>query len=219
MGATIEILIFAVIAAVLVGKLRSVLGEKYDGEPQYKTGLPQQSANTNDSADTHSIDDNEVDEQILRSIPRSIRETLQQMQAIDSSVSVTRFLQGARKAFRMIVEAYAKGDRETLETLLSEKLYKAFDKDITRREKDGHKMHVYLKRILGTEITDAYTRGGVAHITLKIGSDELRYTEDKDGNPIEGDKHSIETVHNLWTFTRKLNSDTTMWQLETTAAA
>jgi predicted lipid-binding transport protein (Tim44 family) len=52
----------------------------------------------------------------------------------DRNFDPIRFREGAKQAYTMIVEAYARGDRETLEPLLSERVFKAYDASIAQRE-------------------------------------------------------------------------------------
>ncbi len=56
------------------------------------------------------------------------------MQAVDRSFDPAGFLDGAEKAFRLVVAAFASGDRATLRNLLADDTYRAFDQAISARE-------------------------------------------------------------------------------------
>ena len=75
-----------------------------------------------------------------RSVPdpaSAVGQTLARMRAVDRSFEPAAFLDGAEKAFRMIVAAFAAGDRATLRALLSEDTYRAFEQAIAAREAAG----------------------------------------------------------------------------------
>src|SRR3546814_2143306 len=57
----------------------------------------------------------------------------------DERFDEREFLHGAKLAFGMIVEAYAKGDADALRPLLSQELYAGFAAAIETREKAGER--------------------------------------------------------------------------------
>ena len=59
------------------------------------------------------------------------------IRGVDPAFDPTGFLHGAEGAFRMVVDAFAKGDRDTLRLLLSEDTYRGFEGEISRREAAG----------------------------------------------------------------------------------
>ena len=67
----------------------------------------------------------------------AVGQTLARMRSLDAGFDPMAFLDGAEKAFRMIVSAFAAGDRASLQNLLSEDTYRAFDQAIGAREAAG----------------------------------------------------------------------------------
>ena len=76
--------------------------------------------------------------------------------------SLREALQGAEAAFRMIVEAFATGNRVALRRLLADGAYAAFEAAITAREDAGETQRSEIRSVDGAEITDAHLRDGVA---------------------------------------------------------
>src|SRR5688500_16957080 len=58
----------------------------------------------------------------------------------DPSFDVARFLEGAQAAYRMILEAFWKGDREELRHLAGEQVLASFEEAIAAREAAGHRL-------------------------------------------------------------------------------
>src|ERR1700712_4068219 len=63
-----------------------------------------------------------------------VGQALAAMHATDPASAPAGFLNGAEQAFRMIVDAFAKGDRATLKPLLSDATMASFEAAIAARE-------------------------------------------------------------------------------------
>jgi predicted lipid-binding transport protein (Tim44 family) len=139
-------------------------------------------------------------------------QALARMQEIDRSFDAARFLAGAEQAFRMIVAAFAAGDRVQLRSLLSDETYKAFEEAISAREKAGETQISQIKSIEKLAIEDAGIRGTVGSVTARIVSDQISYTQDKTGRPTAG-TDAVTEITDLWTFERDLTQRDPTWRL------
>src|SRR5690606_18345650 len=84
-----------------------------------------------------------------------LHRTFNEIRQIDRNFDPTTFVQGAQSAYEAVVVAFARGDRETLRILLSEKVYENFDASIQEREDRHETMSSDIVAIRGAEITDA----------------------------------------------------------------
>src|SRR5262249_37934613 len=130
-------------------------------------------------------------------------QTLERMRSVDHAFNPTAFLDGAEKAFRMIVTAFAAGDRATLQSLLSEDTYRAFEQPIAAREAAGHTQVTTIQAIHSTAIENAELRGTVASISVRFVTDQISLTQDKDGHPVVG-TDAVTEITDIWTFERNL---------------
>src|SRR3546814_2171556 len=80
-------------------------------------------------------------------------------------------MEGAGAAYRMILEAYWKGDRDTLRDLCDDDSYDAFVEAITAREARGETLENRLIRIDSAKITAIETSRGEARITVRYHAD------------------------------------------------
>ncbi|MGD0432708.1 MAG: Tim44/TimA family putative adaptor protein [Acetobacteraceae bacterium] len=212
-GFPIDLILFGMIAAFLVLRLKSILGKRtgYERPPQPLqprevpvTPSPVQSAAP---VQTASAAQRVVPEPVS-----ALGQTLAQMKTIDRNFSPGAFLDGAEKAFQMIVRAFAAGDRATLQPLLGEDTWKAFDLAITEREK-AHQTHVTdIRAIHGITIDAAELKGAIAAITLRIVSDQVNMTRTESGQVISG-TDAVTEITDLWTFERDLSQTNPIWQL------
>ncbi len=143
----------------------------------------------------------------------ALRTKIDKIKAVDPNFSLAEFMQGAKVAFEMIVEAYSQENRDVLKDLLAEDVFKAFEKDITSREKKGLDMDVTLIAFLSQELTGATLRGNKAKLTIDFKTEQVRVVKDDEGNIVEGDVSEIEVIEDRWTFARDLKSPNPNWMV------
>lgn len=126
------------------------------------------------------------------------------------------FLAKSKKAFEVIFEAYAEGDRETLRELLSPKICKAFCMAIDDRESRGEKLEGILVRFVRVDITNVATRGsdGEVLITVKFVTEQSNVLKSRSGTVIEGDSNFVQKRTDQWVFARKKDSGSATWFLQ-----
>jgi predicted lipid-binding transport protein (Tim44 family) len=206
----VALVIFGGIALFLILRLRSVLGKRVGFEkPPIPTGqMPGFGTGP-------IIDGQALPAQTGRPVPdpRSpLGERLMQIVNRDPNFDPPKFLTGAETAFRMIVTAFAAGDRATLKSLLSENVYQTFDSAITAREAANERHRTEIKSILSAVIEDSQLIGDQTAIIVRFTSDQVNLTLDSAGNPTLGTEAITEIV-DLWTFERNLKSKDLTWRL------
>ena len=112
----------------------------------------------------------------------------------------------------MIVAAFAAGDRVVLRSLLSDETYKAFEQAISAREKAGETQVSEIKSMQHLSIDAAELKGRVGAVTVRIVSDQISYTKDKDGRAVTG-TDAVTEITDLWTFERDLSQQDPTWRL------
>ena len=216
-GFPIDLILFGMIALFLVLRLRSILGRRQGFErtaqaPLRGTAVP--GAPTIDAAA-------EPAPPVSRPLPDATSPTgqaLARMQAVDRGFQPARFLQGAEAAFRMIVQAFAAGDRATLAPLLSPETMATFDAAITARETTGETQQTQLRAIDSAVIEEANLAGTIADVTVRFVSDQVNQTLGRDGAPVSGTDAVTEIV-DLWTFRRDLSQPDPAWRLTAARSA
>ncbi len=213
----IDIVLFAMIAAFLILRLRSVLGRhKDDGRP-----APRPAPVAADEKVVHLPDRSDP---MRGPAPRAESETpeapagpldaaLTQFRIADPTFDLPQFLRGARAAFEMILQAYAAADRKTLKQLLSDEVFANFDHAIRERESKNESLENTLIRIVSTEAVHAEMDGNSAHISVKIVSEQVNVTKNAAGEAVDGNANHITDVTDIWTFARDLRSRDPNWKL------
>lgn len=138
----------------------------------------------------------------------------------DRSFDAMRFLEGAKSAYRMILEAFWRGDEDELGRLVDGDVNEAFRQAIADRKEAGHVLDNRLVSIEKAVIDRAKLSGQMASITVRFDADIAAVTRDKDGNVVAGSLSDAVPTHDVWTFSRHVGASDPNWILiETDEAA
>ena len=218
-GLPVDILLYALIAAGLVFWLRSILGERHGDErerPNPFTSAPAEKPAFEGGDNPQTMELAPAADAPLW--PRNVsianagsEDGLDDIAHADRNFDPVQFSFAAQDAFAIIVEAFAKGERETLRDLLADPVYNAFSAALDEREKKGESVSTEIHAVRKVEITDARLNGKDAFITLRFTADETCVIRDRDNNIIAGDPDRITEMIDLWTFTRNIKSKDPRW--------
>jgi len=223
----LDILFFAMVAAFLVLRLRSVLGRRTGHERRPEDAVSERRGNGAAKDNVVSLpdqqrgadraDDGATDAE-AEAAETPLSAGLTQIRIADPDFDPERFLTGVGAAFEMIVTAFAAGDRAALKPLLAPEVMENFDDAIAAREKAGERLETTLVGVKSAEIVEARMDGRAAVVTAKIVSEQVNVTLDADGNIVSGDANYVATVTDLWTFSRDTRARDPNWQLVETAS-
>jgi predicted lipid-binding transport protein (Tim44 family) len=189
----LDIVIFAMIAVFLGLRLRSVLGRRNPDQEPMAAG--EQVANFERSR--APVIDMPTD---------PVAAALARIKLIESDFDADQFLQGAARAFEVIVGSFAAGDLATLRPLLSDKVFADFRGAIEARGRVAEDQRMELVRIVSTTLADAALTGNNAEIAVRFVS-EQRAADGQEARLID-----------LWRFARTLGSSDPNWRLVATGS-
>ena len=203
----IDILVYVLIAAVLLGRLWAVLGTRSEDEPQRPNPFvtPPPAAETKKAAPIAPVRFS------LAPPPASLDGGLAQVKAVDASFEEKAFLQEARAAFTAIVTGYAAGTMDTLTPYLSPALLAHFSQAAEARRAEGQTAQSRIIRIKEAEVASAHSEDSKAFITVRFTSDQENILRDSHGTIIGGVEGKIEEVTDIWVFTRNTKTPASKW--------
>ncbi len=218
----IDIIFFAMIAAFLVLRLRSVLGRRdgHEGGHQDPFLRHRSQEQTGDKV-VHLPDRSDISPDVESPTPGddanlTLANGISQIKKADSRFDIQEFLTGARMAFEMILGAFAAGDTAQLKPLVSSEVFANFAMAIKGREDSGEVLDDTLVGIRSADIVEAYMENHDAHITVKFVSEQVSVVRNGDGAVIEGDPDAITEVTDFWTFAHGTKSRDPNWILVAT---
>ncbi len=184
-----DIIIFAVIAVFIIYRLRSVLGKR--------TGFQKNTKQQEFVKKETKIEETKIPQ---------LKENEQKLEAVykkASSFDHKTFLEGAKKAFEIIITAFNNGDKNTLKNLVSKDVYSAFENAINSGSNNPNSQF-YSLVIDGIE--DAKVENGKISIAVNFISEQI----------IDDNEESIVKNKDTWIFEKPENSSGPAWLLVST---
>lgn len=211
-----DIILFAMVAAFLVLRLRSVLGRRTGHERRRNPVLRRAEAPADSLVALAAR--RAAPPEVMATPPDGVAAGLQRIHQADPAFDPAQFLEGARIAFEMIVAAFAAGDKARLRPLLSDEVYKPFVASIDERAAAMETLETRILQLKRLDIVEAELAGGRARVTVKFVSEQIHVLRAHDGSAVDGDpEHSIEKT-DFWTFARETASADPNWVLVATAS-
>jgi predicted lipid-binding transport protein (Tim44 family) len=213
-----EIILLAMVAAFLGLKLYSVLGKRtgHEQEPvarpvaeERQPAILRQPVSEAAGAPV-PIGDEAIDVAAASGL-RAITNA-------DRQFDPALFLEGAKSAYGLILEAFWKGDKDTLRFLCDDDVYESFVEDIDARASRGEILDNRLVRIEEARIIDATFEHPTARITVRFDADIATLVKDAKGNIIGGSMADAVETHDIWTFFRDVKGSGRNWKLDETDA-
>lgn len=210
----VEIILLAMVALFVGLRLFSVLGQRtgHEQEPLPRTldtTRPQAAPASSPLPDVAPERKDQVEGPVAPAAEAGIR----RIAAADHDFDVNEFVAGAQSAYRMILEAYWKGDRKELGYLVADDVRDAFVEAIDAREAEGHVLDNRLVAIEKVAVEDAELLGAMARITVRFDADIAAVTRDRDGSVVAGSMTDAVQTHDVWTFERNVRDADPNWLL------
>ena len=211
-----DILILALVAGFIIFKLYGLLGETDEK-------FMSQEKNRRKVVDIFPIDeiDNEFDiddnsNDIQGNLDGKAKKAIYEICQIDKHFSEKRFMDGANRAFEIILKAYSEADRTTLKKLLSKEVFTDFCNDLDKRNKEKKLLDKTLVSLVSSNIVDVDLKKKVATISVEFASQQINLIKDNKGKVIDGDPSQIDNLNDIWTFSRNITSKSPIWKLMAT---
>ena len=183
-----DIIVFAAIAVFIIYRLRSVLGKR--------TGF-QKTIVTENSEKPKIKEEN--------TIP-SLKENEQKFELVYKKVQNfdhKAFLDGAKKAFEIIITAFNNGDKKTLKSLVSKDVYTAF---VSAIDSGSNNPNSQFYSLVVDSIEDTKVENGKITISVKFISEQM----------IDNKEDSIVKNQDVWVFEKLIKSSSPAWILIST---
>jgi len=184
-----DIIIFAVIAVFIIYRLRSVLGKRTG----FQKNINQQQFTKKETKPKEvKIPQLKESEQKLETVYKKV-----------NSFNHKEFLEGAKKAFEIIIMAFNKGDKKTLKNLVSKDVYVAFEEAINSGS-NNPSSQFYSLVIDGIE--DAKVENGNITIAVNFTSEQI----------MSENEENVVKNKDTWIFEKPEASTSPAWLLVST---
>ena len=193
-----QIVMFAIVAAVLLFMLYNVLGKKVGRQPQEDARLPQASP-VSGAAPTPAAP----------GLDAATAAAVAGLKARDPGFDPARFIEGARQAYETIVRGYASGDREALRPLLTPSVMISFEAGIAAREARGEREQAEFLHPPRADLELATVKDDRAVAKVRFLAEMRSIVTPAEGEATTDERRTAE----LWTFERALGAADPNWAL------
>ena len=186
-----DIIVFAGIAIFLIFRLKSALGKRtgFEKKPDSVVG-----AQLTKTKETIANNIPELEEKISKL--KTAYETI-------NDFNHKNFLEGAKRAFETIINAFNKGDKKILKKLVTEGVFKSFEEAIDAKNinPDYQFYSLNIERI-----EKVFVEGNHIKICIKFISEQFK----------NNDENTVVKKQDRWTFEKTISSRDPNWLLSST---
>ena len=196
----IDILILAIIAGIVLLRLRSVLGRRTGHEKTDKTSYnyetPQQSS----------------EEKVVTIEPKVTSSSRE-----DGWFDQDDFLRGASNAYETIVTNFENGNKDALKPLLSNEVLNSFTSVIDERNSKNETVEFNFIGIEKSEIVHKDLKKNPMEVTVRFISEMITCIKNSKDEVISGSLNQVQKITDVWTFEKIKDKKTSNWLLTATS--
>ena len=226
-------LILLIVVIIIGWRLRSVLGTRNDDEQPGSRAdayrLNRDAFDNQPSGSAARSDKQELPPEIEREAEQAAVQDgdavptegrgLAYLREVEPDFDETQFLDGAGRAYEMILTAFAADDLSPVAAFLGAEVKQGFEAAIEARRSGAQKLDTRILRLDRPALEDARIEADMVYLDVRFRAEIISFTHAADVTPDEDNLPAPATAHDVWVFARPLNSSSPNWQLVATHGA
>ena len=196
----IDILILAIIAGIVLLRLRSVLGRRTGHDKTDKTSYNYETPQTSQ------------EEKVIPIEPKTSSSKRE-----DGWFDNDDFLRGAANAYETIVTNFENGNKDALKSLLSDDVLNSFSSVIDERNSKNETVEFNFIGIEKSEIVHKDLRKNPMEVTVRFISEMITCIKNSKDEVISGSLNQVQKITDVWTFEKIKDKKSSNWLLAATS--
>ena len=196
----IDILILAIIAGIVLLRLRSVLGRRTGHEKTDKTSFNYETPQTSQ------------EEKVIPIEPKTSSSKRE-----DGWFDKDDFLRGAANAYETIVTNFENGNKDALKSLLSDDVLNSFSSVIDERNSKNETVEFNFIGIEKSEIVHKDLKKNPMEVTVRFISEMITCIKNSKDEVISGSLNQVQKITDVWTFEKIKDKKSSNWLLTATS--
>ena len=196
----IDILILAIIAGIVLLRLRSVLGRRTGHEKTDKTSYNYETPQTS------------KEEKVIPIEPKTSSSARE-----DGWFNNDDFLRGAANAYETIVTNFENGNKDALKPLLSDDVLNSFSTVIDERNSKNETVEFNFIGIEKSEIVHKDLKKNPMEVTVRFISEMITCIKNSKDEVISGSLNQVQKITDVWTFEKIKDKKSSNWLLAATS--
>ena len=197
----LDILILAVLAGLVLLRLRSVLGRRTGHEK------------TDQSTFNYEQPSQDLKSKVEIKSPVIARTSTND----DSWFNEEDFVNGANNAYEIIITNFENGNKDSLKPLLDENVLKHFVDVIDQRNINKEKVEFSFIGIESSQIIHKDIKNNPMEVTIKFVSEMITCIKNNNDEIISGSINQVQKITDVWTFSKNKNIKSDNWLLSATS--
>ena len=196
----IDILILAIIAGIVLLRLRSVLGRRTGHEKTDQTSYNYETSQTS------------KEEKVIPIEPKTSSSARE-----DGWFDNDDFLRGAANAYETIVTNFENGNKDALKSLLSDDVLNSFSSVIDERNSKNETVEFNFIGIEKSEIVHKDLKKNPMEVTVRFISEMITCIKNSKDEVISGSLNQVQKITDVWTFEKIKDKKSSNWLLAATS--
>ena len=196
----IDILILAIIAGIVLLRLRSVLGRRTGHEKTDKTSYNYETPQTS------------KEEKVIPIEPKTASSARE-----DGWFNNDDFLRGAANAYETIVTNFENGNKDALKPLLSDDVLNSFSSVIDERNSKNETVEFNFIGIEKSEIVHKDLKKNPMEVTVRFISEMITCIKNSKDEVVSGSLNQVQKITDVWTFEKIKDKKSSNWLLAATS--
>ena len=196
----IDILILAIIAGIVLLRLRSVLGRRTGHEKTDKTSYNYETPQTS------------KEEKVIPIEPKTSSSARE-----DGWFNNDDFLRGAANAYETIVTNFENGNKDALKPLLSDDVLNSFSSVIDERNSKNETVEFNFIGIEKSEIVHKDLKKNPMEVTVRFISEMITCIKNSKDEVVSGSLNQVQKITDVWTFEKIKDKKSSNWLLVATS--
>ena len=196
----IDILILAIIAGIVLLRLRSVLGRRTGHDKTDKTSYNYETPQTSQ------------EEKVIPIEPKTSPSKRE-----DGWFDNDDFLRGAANAYETIVTNFENGNKDALKSLLSDDVLNSFSSVIDERNSKNETVEFNFIGIEKSEIVHKDLKKNPMEVTVRFISEMITCIKNSKDEVISGSLNQVQKITDVWTFEKIKDKKSSNWLLTATS--
>ena len=196
----IDILILAIIAGIVLLRLRSVLGRRTGHEKTDKTSYNYETPQTS------------KEEKVISIEPKTSSSARE-----EGWFNNDDFLRGAANAYETIVTNFENGNKDALKPLLSDDVLNSFSSVIDERNSKNETVEFNFIGIEKSEIVHKDLKKNPMEVTVRFISEMITCIKNSKDEVVSGSLNQVQKITDVWTFEKIRDKKSSNWLLAATS--
>ncbi len=141
---------------------------------------------------------------------------VQKLSKMDKSFEPQSFMGWAKDSFEYIFKSFYSNHNEKLKLKVSEDVLKEFDKYNKQLSSNKQTITAEIIRFKSIMIKDVNLSKKLANIIIEFETEQTAVIKDETGKIVKGDDNQIETLKDVWCFTKDYSQKNPTWILSKT---